>query len=111
MVAEAGIWGLMLLCAAVTFGLRASGLWLSRLISLDGPAMRLLACIAYATLAALISRIMFLPAGILETTALWERLLAAAIALGVFLALGMNLLAGVVTGGVALVAILALLNV
>lgn len=110
MTAEAGLWLLMLVCAAATFALRGSGLWLSRVLHIDGPAMRLLACIAYATLAALISRIMFLPAGILETTALWERLLAAAIALAVFLALGMNLLIGVVTGGLALVLILTLLS-
>lgn len=100
----------MLICAALTFALRGSGLWLSRLISLDGPAMRLLACIAYATLAALVSRIVFLPTGILETTALWERLLATVIALGIFLALGMNLLAGVITGGVALVIIVSLVG-
>lgn len=110
-MAEAGLWGLMLLCAAVTYALRGSGLWLSRLIRLDGPAMRLLACIAYATLAALISRILFLPAGILETTALWERLAATAVALAVFLALGMNLLAGVVTGGVVLVLLVVLVGI
>ncbi|HLW26907.1 MAG TPA: AzlD domain-containing protein [Kiloniellales bacterium] len=107
-MADASLWGLMLVCAVVTFALRGTGLWLSRLISLDGRAMRLLACIAYATLAALVSRILFLPAGILETTSLWERLLATAVALGVFLLLGMNLLAGVVTGGVALVVIVVL---
>ena len=41
---------------------------------------------------------------------LCERLLAAAVALAVFLLLGMNLLAGVVTGGLALVTIVALLS-
>ncbi|MFA5538063.1 MAG: AzlD domain-containing protein [Gemmobacter sp.] len=108
MGAETELWLLMLVCAAATFAWRGGGLWLSRAVSLDGPLMRLLACIAYATLAALVSRIVFLPAGMLETTALWERLLAAGLALGVFLALGMNLLAGVVTGGAALILIVAL---
>lgn len=110
MAAEANLWVLMLLCAGITFALRGGGLLLSRSIRPDGPMMRLLACIAYATLAALVSRIVFLPAGVLETTALWERLLAGAIALGVFLALGMNLLAGVVTGGAALIVIVAFLS-
>lgn len=105
-----GLWSLMLVCTVVTFAWRGAGWWISRSISMEGPLVRLLACIAYATLAALISRIMFLPAGVLETTELWERFLAAAVALGIFVALGNSLLAGVVTAGVTLVVIVELLG-
>ena len=59
-------------------------------------------------LAALVSRIVFLPAGVLADTALWARLVAAGVALGLFLLTGMNLLLGVVAGGAALIAIVAM---
>ena len=102
------LWLLMLVCAAATFVWRGGGLWISRSVSMDGAMMRLLACIAYATLAALVSRIVFLPAGMLADTALWARLVAAGVALGLFLLTGMNLLLGVVAGGAALIAIVAM---
>lgn len=102
------LWLLVAVCAAATFFWRGAGLLVSRAIDVDGPVMRCLACIAYATLAALISRIIFLPAGILADSALWERLAAGAVALGLFYATGMNLLVGVVAGGAALIAIVAL---
>lgn len=105
MAGEAGLWGLMLVCAAATFAWRGGGWWISRSIGMDGRLVRLLTCIAYATLAALVSRIMVLPVGVLEGTGLGERLVAAAAGLAVFLVLGQNLLAGVITAGVVLVLI------
>ncbi len=110
MPAGAELWLLVALCAAATFVWRGGGLLLSQRLAMDGPAMRLLACIAYATLAALIARIMFLPAGILEDTAMWQRLTAAGIALALFMATRMNLFVGVVTGGAALIAIVTIFD-
>ena len=107
MTPDLELWLLVLACTLATFVWRGGGLLVSRTIGADGAVMRCLTCIAYATLAALIARIVFLPTGLLEATALWERLAALAVALALFFATRMNLLVGVVAGGAALIAIVA----
>ncbi len=101
------LWLLVLVCGAATYLWRWLGVFVSGTINVDGPVFRWLACVAYATLAALISRILFLPVGTLADTQLWERLLATVIALGVFFLTRRNLFLGVIAGGMALVALVA----
>lgn len=102
------LWALLAACALATYAWRFAGLVLSRAVSPDGRAMRLLAAIAYATLAALISRILFLPAGTLAETSISERLAALGLALVVFYVTGRNILLGVVAGGAGLLLFAAL---
>jgi branched-subunit amino acid transport protein len=103
------LWLLVAVCGLATFAWRGAGVLVSGGINPNSALFSWLGCIAYATLAALISRIMFLPLGTLAESALSHRLLAAALAAGVFLATGRNLFAGVFSGGAALVALTWLL--
>lgn len=99
------LWGLVLACGLATYFWRGAGVFVSGRLDTDRPVFRWLACVAYATLAALIARIVFLPAGVLEETALWQRLLASALALLVFLLTRKNLFLGVIAGGAGLMLI------
>jgi branched-subunit amino acid transport protein len=99
------LWLLVAVCGLATFAWRGAGVFVSGGINPNSALFSWLGCIAYATLAALISRIMFLPVGILAESALSHRLAAAAIAATVFVASGRNLFAGVFSGGAAIVAI------
>jgi branched-subunit amino acid transport protein len=102
---EIELWLLVAICGLATFAWRGAGVFVSGGINPNSALFSWLGCIAYATLAALISRIMFLPVGTLAQTALSDRLLAATVAALVFVATGKNLFAGVFTGGAALLAI------
>jgi len=99
------LWLLVAICGLATFAWRGAGVFVSGGINPNSALFSWLGCIAYATLAALISRIMFLPVGTLAQSALSDRLVAAALAALVFYATARNLFAGVFTGGVALMAI------
>jgi branched-subunit amino acid transport protein len=99
------LWLLVAVCGLATFAWRGAGVFVSGGINPNSPLFSWLGCIAYATLAALISRIMFLPVGTLAHSALSDRLLAAALAAIIFFASGRNLFAGVFSGGAALLAI------
>lgn len=108
MSADWDLWALVLICGVATYLWRGAGVFVSGRISTERPVFRWLACVAYATLAALIARIVLLPAGTLEDTALWQRLLATAAALAIFFLTRKNLFLGVIAGGAALVAIVVL---
>jgi len=99
------LWLLVAICGLATFAWRGAGVFVSGGINPNSALFSWLGCIAYATLAALISRIMFLPVGTLAQSALSDRLLAATLAALVFIATGRNLFAGVFSGGVAIIAI------
>jgi branched-subunit amino acid transport protein len=99
------LWLLVAACALATFAWRGAGVLVSGGINPNSALFAWLGCIAYATLAALISRIMFLPVGTLADSGLSHRLLAAALAATVYFAAGRNLFAGVFSGAAALVAI------
>lgn len=104
------LWALLGASALATYAWRFAGLVLSRTVAPDGRAIRLLTAVAYATLAALISRILFLPAGTLAETSAVERLAATALAIAIFWATGRNILLGVVAGGAGLLLFVALLG-
>lgn len=99
------LWLLVAICGLATFAWRGAGVFLSGGINPNSALFSWLGCVAYATLAALISRIMFLPVGTLAASALSDRMLAAGIAAAIFFLSGKNLFVGVFTGGVALVII------
>ena len=105
MSASFELWLLVAICGLATFAWRGAGVFVSGGINPNSALFSWLGCIAYATLAALISRIMFLPVGTLAQSALSDRLLAATLAALVFIATGRNLFAGVFSGGVAIIAI------
>jgi branched-subunit amino acid transport protein len=105
MSAGLDLWLLVAICGLATFAWRGAGVFVSGGINPNSALFSWLGCIAYATLAALISRIMFLPVGTLAQSALSDRLVAATLAALVFYATDRNLFAGVFTGGAALMAI------
>ena len=110
MSSELELWLLVAVCARATYAWRGAGVLVSGGINPNSALFAWLGCIAYATLAALISRIMFLPVGALAETALAERLLATAFAAAVFVGTGRNLFAGVIAGSGAIMALSWLLH-
>lgn len=100
-----GLWLLLAGAGAVTYVWRGVGAALGAHIRLDGAAFRWVAAIAYATLAALIARMLVLPLNSLADAPLLHRLAAAAVALLVFLLTRHNTLFGVLAGAAALVAL------
>jgi len=104
MSADLELWLLVAVCGLATFAWRGAGVFLSGGINPNSALFTWLGCVAYATLAALISRIMFLPVGTLAASTLSDRMLAAGCAAVIFFLSGKNLFVGVVTGGVTLVA-------
>lgn len=96
-------WLMLGLVALVTYGWRGIGVALSGRIDPNGAAIRWVGCVAYALLAGLIARMIVLPQGPLQDTAMTDRLAAAAIALVIFLLTRRNMVAGVFAGAVALV--------
>lgn len=99
---------LALTCGAATYLWRGFGVAVSARIKPDGELFRWVGCVAIATLAGLISRIVLLPSGALEATALWQRLAATGIALAAyFLLTRKNLFVGVIASAAAMYLILA----
>ena len=96
-------WIVVLLSAVVTYAWRWMGVVLSGRIDPNGAAIRWVGAVAYALLAGLIARMIVLPQGPLQDTALTDRLAAAAIALAIFLLTRRNMLAGVAAGAGVLV--------
>jgi len=95
---------LVLACALATYVWRGLGAAISGRVRAEGPLFTWLGCVAYAMLAGLVARIIVLPLGTLEATALWQRLAAGAIALAAyFLLTRKNLFVGVIAGGVAII--------
>ncbi len=79
------IWGLLLLAIAATYLWRGLGTVIAARIDPESRLFQWIACVAYGLLAALISRIVFLPVGILEKTELVDRLGGVVIGFIVFL--------------------------
>jgi branched-subunit amino acid transport protein len=100
--ASSSLLAVVLVGAAASYMWRALGVALSGRIDADGPVVRWVGCVAYAVLAALIARMILLPVGSLGDTPVSIRLVAAALALGVFYLARRHLLIGVLTGGISL---------
>jgi branched-subunit amino acid transport protein len=96
-------WIVLGLAAVVTYAWRGVGVVLSGRIDPNGAAVRWIGAVAYALLAGLIARMIVLPQGPLQDTAMTDRIAAAAIALVIFLLTRRNLVAGVFAGAGVLV--------
>ena len=94
---------LVLACAAGTYLWRGLGVAVSARLAPDSELFAWVGCVAFAMLAGLVSRIVLIPSGPLEQTALWQRLAAIAVSLVVYLAMtNKNLFAGVLTSAGAM---------
>ena len=93
-----------LLAAALLIGIAATYVWRFLGVLLAGtqapnsPVVEWVACIAYGLLAALIARMIVLPAGPLEVTGLGQRLICVGIALAAFYVTRRNVAVGVFAG-------------
>lgn len=92
------LWLLVLVCAGGTYLWRALGVALSGRLKTDSELFQWVSCVAYGMIAALVSRIVFLPGGVLAGSLLMHRLAACVIALAVFYATRRNLLLAVAAG-------------
>lgn len=98
---------LALACGAGTYVWRGLGVAVSARLKADSELFAWIGCVAFAMLAGLISRVVLLPSGALEHTALWQRLAATGCALAVyFVATRKNLFAGVIASAAAMYLIL-----
>ena len=94
---------LAIACGAGTYLWRGLGVAVSSRLAPDSELFAWVGSVAFAMLAGLVSRIVLIPSGPLEHTALWQRLAATAISLVVYLAITRkNLFAGVMTSAVAM---------
>ena len=96
---------LMTVGALATYFWRALGVALSGRIDAGSRLFEWVACVAYAMLAGLISRMILLPNGPLADTATADRIAGAAIALAIFFFTRRNVGLGVAAGAGALVLI------
>jgi branched-subunit amino acid transport protein len=104
---DIGPLSLILLAAAATFLWRFLGVILSSRLRPEGAWIQWMTAVAYAVLAALAARMLVLPVGELATIPLSIRLAGAAVGIGVFFVTKRNALAGVVTGTLAFIALVA----
>ena len=96
-------------CGLGTYLWRGLGVALSARIRPESELFGWIGCVAYAMLAGLISRVILIPSGALEHTALWQRLAATGFALVVYLFFTKkNLFAGVIASAAAMYVILRL---
>lgn len=96
-------WAVVLLSAVVTYAWRWLGVALSGRIDANGAVIRWVGAVAYALLAGLIARMIVLPQGPLEGTAITDRVAASAVAVVIFFITRRNVLAGVTAGAGVLV--------
>ncbi len=104
-----GLWGLLLLVSAATYVWRAGGVAIAARIRPDGGLSQWFSCVAYGMLAALISRIVLLPVGILAETPLVDRLVALGAGFVLFFAFRRNMVPGML-GAVGVFVVLAALR-
>ncbi len=104
-----GLWGLLVLVSLSTYVWRAGGVAIAARIKPDGNLSQWFSCVAYGMLAALMSRIVLLPVGILAETLLIDRLVALGAGVAVFRAFKRNMLAGMLSS-VGVFAVIAALR-
>jgi branched-subunit amino acid transport protein len=100
---------LAIACGLGTYVWRGLGVAVSARIRPQSELFAWIGCVAFAMLAGLISRVVLIPSGALEHTALWQRLAATGFALvAYFLFTKKNLFAGVIASAAAMYLILLL---
>ncbi|MCG8694540.1 MAG: AzlD domain-containing protein [Minwuiales bacterium] len=98
MNAAAESWTVVLLAIAATYVWRFAGVLFSARIDPDGALFRWVSCVSYAMLAGLCARMIVLPLGGLGETLLVDRLIAIALAFGLFFLWGRRTLPAVALG-------------
>jgi branched-subunit amino acid transport protein len=94
---------LLVIASAIgTYAWRGLGVLLSGRIQVNSELFNWVACVAYAMVAGLISRILLIPSGMLVQTLLVDRLGACVLALIVYRLSRRNLLVGVAAGVAAI---------
>jgi branched-subunit amino acid transport protein len=91
--------------AAATYASRGLGVLLSGRIDPGSRLFAWIGLVTYALLAGLVARMVLLPIGPLAETGLLARLIAAAVAVALFYVTRRNLLVGVTSGTIALIAL------
>jgi len=95
---ETAAWAALPAAVAVSFLWRALGVAISERINPDSDVFLWVKCVAYAMLAGLVSRMVFLPSGALATSEIGIRLVAIGLGLAICFAFRRNLLIGVLSG-------------
>lgn len=90
-VLSVGPWELLALCTLATLIWRIAGVAIASRVNPGSETFRWITCIAYAMLAALIARIMVLPAGLLEASHPLDRGLALGLGFLLFFVSGRKL--------------------
>jgi branched-subunit amino acid transport protein len=103
-----GAWTFVLVGAIVTYAWRWAGVALSGRIDPHSRAMRWVTSVAYALLAGLIARLIVAPQGALAGTPLLLRLMAAALAIGIYFLCRRSITLGVAAGAGLLIVVSAL---
>lgn len=96
---------LVLACGAGTYLWRGLGVILSGRVNPGSALFAWAGCVAYAMIAGLVARIIFLPAGTLAHSLLQDRLVACGVALIAYFVTRKNLFAGVGAGFAAVIAL------
>lgn len=97
------VWLVIALAAVVTYASRLAGVIFVGKLAAGGGLLDWVACVAYALLAGLVSRMLLLPIGQLAHTTPAARIAGVAVALAVWLLFKRNVLLGVLAGVVTLV--------
>ena len=100
-MSESAAWIALPGAVAISFLWRAIGVAVSGRIDPTGDVFLWVQCVAYAMLAGLISRMLFLPTGVLAESDYWIRLVAVGIGLAFFFILKRNILVGILTAVMA----------
>lgn len=97
------VWILLAACGIATYLWRGPGVLMSARMNPHGEVFTWVACVAYAIIAGVVSRMLLMPTGALAETALAERAIGSAAALAAYFWITKrNLLVGVATGALAL---------
>jgi branched-subunit amino acid transport protein len=97
-VNDPGLWGLFILAVLATFVWRLGGVVLAGRVAEEGALFGWIAAVAYAMVAALMTRVILMPRGDLAWEALWPRGLALAVGLVVWGLAGRRLIWGLAAG-------------
>ena len=94
---------MVLACGVATYLWRGLGIAISGRLDPESDAFRWVACVAFAMIAGLVTRMLLMPTGALAETTPFERVLGTAAALGAYFWLTRrNLFAGVLAGAVVI---------
>ena len=91
-----------------TYLWRSLGVLLSGRIKVESELFKWVACVAYAMVAGLVSRLLLMPTGLLAQTTLTERLAGCVLALAAYYLTRRNLLVGCAVGMAAIMALVGL---